>query len=463
MEERIVRFITALRSGGVRVSLAESADAFKAVEHMGVQERETFKLSLRATLVKDASSLPTFDELFPLFFGLGDIPPMSDMLDDMSPEEAQMLAQMLRQFNEQLRKMMEKLLRGQQLSQEELEQLAQLTGLNRMNDMRYRDWMAKRMMRALQFNEVQKALREMMELLAQMGMTKERLEQMRQLIRQNQQAMEEQINQFAGQRIAENMSQERPEENIDQLMERPFHALSDGDMQKLRKEVQRLANRLRSRIALRQKRAKTGQLDAKATIRSNLKHGGVPMEIKHRNHRLKPKLVVICDISTSMRPCSELMLSLVYALQDLITKTHAFAFIDHLEYISPDFAGRPASEANEAIQQVLVRMPPGYYSTDLGYALTNFAKDYMDTIDSRTTFIMVGDGRNNYNNPQLDIFRNMARRARRTIWINTEAPMLWGSGDSDMLKYAPLCDHVVIAATLGELTTAVDQLLADPS
>jgi hypothetical protein len=87
----------------------------------------------------------------------------------------------------------------------------------------------------------------------------------------------------------------------------------------------------------------------------------------------------------------------------------------------------------------------------------------MDTIDSRTTFIMVGDGRNNYNNPQLDIFRNMARRARRTIWINTEAPMLWGSGDSDMLKYAPLCDHVVIAATLGELTTAVDQLLADPS
>lgn len=459
MEERIVRFITALRAGGVRVSLAESADAFRAVEQMGVQEREAFKLSLRATLVKDASNLPTFDELFPLFFDSSDAPPMQDLMDDMTPEEAQMLAQLMRQFNEQLRKMMEKLLRGEQLSQQELEQLAQLTGLNRTDDLRYRDWMAKRMMKALQFDEVQKAMREMMELMAKLGMNKQRLEQMRELIKANQKALEEQVRQFAGQRIAENMSQERPEDNLDQLMDKPFSALSDGDMQKLRKEMQRLANRLRSRIALRQKRAKTGQLDAKGTIRANLKNGGVPIEIKHRDHRLKPKLVVICDISTSMRHCSELMLSLVHALQDLISKTHAFAFIDHLEYITPDFVGR---QANEAIQQVLVRMPPGYYSTDLGYALTNFEKDYLDTVDSRTTLLMVGDGRNNYNNPQLEIFKKMGRRARRTIWLNPEPPMLWGSGDSDMMKYAPLCDNVVVAATLGELTAAVDQLLAQP-
>jgi hypothetical protein len=462
MEERMVQFIAALRGGGVRVSLAESADAFSAVDMLGVQEREAFRLSLRATLIKDATSLPVFEELFPIFFGSADAPPMSDVTEEMSPEEAQMLAEALKMFNEKLRKMMEKLLRGEQLSQEELDQLGQLTGLNRMDDMRYRDWMAKRMQRAMRFEEVQKALREMMELMAQMGMSKQRLEQMRQLLQANQKGLEEQISKFAGQRIAENMSEQRPEDNIEELMDRPFNALSDSDMQKLRKEVGRLANRLRSRIALRQKRAKTGDLDAKGTIRANLKNGGVPIEIKHRNHRLKPKLVVICDISTSMRPCSELMLSLVYALQDLITKTHAFAFIDHLEYISPDFAGRPAGESNEAIQQVLVRMPPGHYSTDLGYSLAGFAREYMDTVDSRTTLIMVGDGRNNYNDPRLDIFRDLTRRARRTIWINTEPPMLWGSGDSDMPKYAPMCDNVVVAATLGELTAAVDNLLAQP-
>ncbi|HRW06374.1 MAG TPA: VWA domain-containing protein [Caldilineaceae bacterium] len=456
MEERIVQFIAALRAGGVRVSLAESADALNAVDILGVQDRESFRLSLRTTLVKEASGIPTFEELFPLFFGSGEVPPMNNIMEDMSPEEAQMLAQAMRMFNEQLRQMMEKLLRGEQLSQQEMERLGQMVGLNRMDDLRYQDWMAQRMIRAMRFKEVQEALKEMMELMQQMGMSKQRLEQLRELLKQNQQSMQDQMRQFAGQRIAENMSEQRPDQGIDELLNRPFNALSDGDMQKLRKEVHRLANRLRSRIALRQKRAKSGQLDAKATIRTNLKHGGVPIEIKHRDHRLKPKLVVICDISTSMRPCSELMLSLVHALQDVITKTHAFAFIDHLEYISPDFVGR---QANEAIHEVLVRMPPGYYSTDLGYSLTNFARDYLDTVDHRTTVIMVGDARNNYNNPQLDIFKKIARRSRRTIWINTEQPMLWGSGDSDMLDYAPLCDAVVIASTLGELTEAVDQML----
>jgi hypothetical protein len=277
-------------------------------------------------------------------------------------------------------------------------------------------------------------------------------------VQANQQALQEQVSRYAGQRIAENMSEaEPPAASLDELMDRPFRSLSDRDMDLLRKEVRRLANRLRSRIALRQKRAKTGQLDAKGTIRANLKHAGVPIEIKRKDRHLKPKLVVICDVSTSMRYCSELMLSLVYALQDLVTKTSAFAFIDHLEYISPEFQGR---EANQAIGAVLERMPPGYYSTDLGFALGQFAKDFLDTVDQRTTVIMVGDGRNNYNDPQLDVFQQLARRARRMIWINPEPPLLWGSGDSDMLQYAPLCNNVVMAATLGELTEAVDTLLS---
>ena len=459
MEDRIIKFIAALRAGGVRVSMAESADAFRAVEDLGVMDREDFRLSLRSTLVKDSNSLPVFDELFPLFFDSGDAPDMQNIMEDMSPEEAQMLAQALRMFNEKLRELMEKLLRGEQLSQEELSQLGNMVGLNRMDDLRYQDWMAKRMMRALQFDEVREAMRDMMELLNQMGMSKERLEQMRDLIKANEQALQEQMNRYAGQRIAENMSEQPPQgENIDELMDRPFGRLSDKEMQILREEVRRLANRLRSRIALRQKRAKTGQLDAKATIRANLKHDGVPIDIRHRDHRLKPKLVVVCDISTSMRYCSELMLSLVYQLQDVVTKTHAFAFIDHLEYITPDFEGR---QADEAIDNVLVRMPPGYYSTDLGYALEGFAKGFMDTVDRRTTVIMVGDARNNHNNPQLEIFKRIAERSRRTIWINPEPPAMWGSGDSDMLQYAPLCDNVAIAATLSQLTAAVDRLLGE--
>ena len=148
--------------------------------------------------------------------------------------------------------------------------------------------------------------------------------------------------------------------------------------------------------------------------------------------------------------------SLLYQMQDQISKTQAFAFIDHLEFISPHFRGRPAGEA---VREVLLRMPSGHYNTDLGNSLADFERHYLDTVDSRTTFILVGDGRNNYNNPRLDILERLARRSRRAIWLNPEAPALWGSGDSDMLLYAEKCDVILQVTNLTQLTSAVDRLL----
>ena len=457
MESRILQLISALRASGVRVSLAESAEAFSAVELMGIQDREHFRLSLRSTLIKDVRDLPVFDKLFPLFFGTGQPPPMmgGNPMDDMTPEEAQMLADALRQFAQSLRQRMERLMNGEPLTKSELESLGQIVGLNQTDDLRYQNWMAQRMMRALDYPEVREAMRELMEQLEQMGMSRERIEQLREQIRQNLQGMQEQINQFAGQRIAENLSQQPPSDAVDNLMNRPFEALSDSDKKILQREVKRLAAALRTRIALRQKRAKSGQLDPKATIRRNLKYQGVPMEIRYHDKTRKPKIVIICDISTSMRFCSELMLSFLFALQGQVRKTHAFAFIDHLEYISDDFKG---SNADEAIASVLWRMPSGHYNTDLGWSLDNFNKEHLDTLNGQTTLIIVGDGRNNYNDPRLDIFSLMTRRAARTIWLNPEAPHLW-FGDSDMSKYAPLCDDVLKVGNLRELVHAVDELL----
>jgi hypothetical protein len=456
MESRILQLISALRASGVRVSLAESAEAFSAVDLMGIQNREEFRLSLRATLVKDVKDLPTFDTLFPLFFGSGTPPEMGgNPSDDLTPEEIQMLAEALKNFAENLRQRMERLMNGEQLSRAELEALGQLVGLNQADNLNYQNWMTQRMMRAMAFPEVQKAMRELMEQLQQMGMGRERVEQLRELIQQNMQGIQGQIEQFAGERIAENLSEKPRGENIDNLMNRPFQALSDADKKVLQREVKRLAAALRTRIALRQKRMKSGQMDPKATIRANLKYHGVPMEIKHRDKVRKPKIVVICDVSTSMRFCSELMLSFLFALQGQVRKTHAFAFIDHLESISEDFTG---ANADEAIQSVLWRMPSGHYNTDLGWSLNDFKKEYMDTLNSGTTLLVVGDGRNNYNDPRLDIFSSMARRATRTIWLNPEPDYMW-NGDSDMHKYAPLCSNVLKVGNLRELANAVDELM----
>lgn len=457
MDERIIRFIHALRSNKVRVSLAESADALQALEALGIQDREVFRLALRSTLIKDSSSLPIFDELFSLFFDLNQHPPLADLSDDLTSEEARMIADALRQFNQDRRKMLERLLRGQQLSQEELERLGQMVGLSQADDLKHRAWMVQRMEKALKFKEVRNALRELLELLAEMGLNRERLDQIKRMLMANQEALRAQIRQYAGTRIAENLTRQPPEQRLNDLIDRPITTLTDKELELLRKEVRRLAAALRTRVALRQKRSKSGALDVKATIRANLKHGNVPIVLKHKNRTLKPKLVVLCDISTSMRTCSELMLALLFEMQDQISKTHAFAYIDHLEYISPDFQRR---EVREAVRNVLRRMPPGHYNTDLGFGLQNFADQYLDTIDKRSTFIIVGDGRNNYNDPRLDLFQEITRRSRRTIWLNPETPALWGAGDSDMLRYFPLCDQVFQAGTLAELSAAIDHLLS---
>lgn len=227
-------------------------------------------------------------------------------------------------------------------------------------------------------------------------------------------------------------------------------------MDLLRQQVRRLAARLRTRAALRQKRGKQGKLDSKATIRASLRYQGVPFELRYKQRRLKPKLVAILDVSTSMRPVAEFFLRLMYELQDQVQKTRSFAFIDHLEDVTADLA---SSQIDESVFVVLTKLPSGYYNTDLGYSLRQFQANHLDAVDSRTTVIVLGDGRNNYNDPGLDAFNHIGRRARKLIWMNPEYPAQWGTGDSDMPAYAPLCSELYQVRNLAQLTAAIDRIL----
>ena len=458
MDERIIAFIAALRAGGVRISLAESADAFHAIQTLGVTDRQAFRAGMQATLVKEQQDLAAFEALFPLFFSAaGAPPPMPDLRDDLSSAEARALQEAIQDFKERIQQLLERLLEGRSLTPEELERLARLVGLNQSDQLRYRNWMAQRMQRALGLEELRQMLRELQEKLLKTGFGESKAGQLIASMQANQQMLSEQIQRFAGQRIAENMAEAGQQQEPVDLLDRPFGSLTDQEITLLRKQVRRLANALRTSAALRQKRARSGHLDPKATIRANIKHGSVPIEIRFHDRTLKPRLVAICDISTSMRACSEFMLGLLYALQDQISKTHAFAFIDHLEYISPDFEG---ADANTAIHRVLRRLPSGHYNTDLGWSLQMFHSSYLDMVDRRTTLIIVGDGRNNYNNPGLDILQILKRRVRRIIWLNPEPRIAWGSGDSDMLKYEGLCDSIYQVGSMAQLTAAVDRLLS---
>lgn len=464
MDQRIVEFIAGLRAAGVRVSLAESADAFRAIEQIGITERDLFRAALRTTLVKDSADIPQFEKLFPLYFGSGG-PPLFDPDRELSRDDLQMLKAALRDMlgnDNRLRQLMKYLLEGMNPTRDELDQLGHRAGVPLARHPQQQQWLTRRMLRQLGMDqEFVRLMEQLIQKLEERGMSRESLRRVGQIAEENLRRLEEQFEQYVGAQIAHAAraakdSRERQPLRGPDLMHRSFSALSEREIDELRLQVRRLAARLRSRAALRQRRGKRGTLDAKRTIRANLRHANVPIELKHKRRHLKPKLVLICDISTSVRPVVEFMLRMVYELQDQIHSTHSFVFIDDVLDVSSEFAQhRPEI----AVERVLAENPPGYYNTNLGYALAHFCKDYLDKVDQRTTVIVLGDGRNNYLDPRLDAFQEIKKRARRIVWLNPEHPQLWGSGDSDMPQYVPHCDAVHQVGNLAQLAESIDRLL----
>jgi uncharacterized protein with von Willebrand factor type A (vWA) domain len=486
VDKRIVEFVAALRAAGVRVSIAESEDAFQAVQQMGVLDRRDFQDALRATLVKEARDRPTFDQLFSLYFGSGG-PPLMDLTQDLSPEEQQLLAQALQALLSQLRQAAESV-RSRESDDEVSE--ADARALERQLDslMQLLQWLLRGVNPAGEDPAVQgrgapplpgatewsnqlrrqlasygrQVLRQLMdalaELLAQMGMGQEAVEQLLEGMEANQQALSKQIAQQLGTAAARREAERFPQrkQDISSLMHRPFGRLTEREAEVLREQVRRLAAQLRSRAALRRKRGKRGIMDVKQIMRTNLRYGGVPLELKFKTRHQKPKLLLICDISTSMRPVVEFLLRLIYELQDQVASAHSFAFIDDLNDISPDFAEHTPQVA---IRTVLRRLPPGHYNTDLGRSLGTLMARFSGVVDPRTTVIFVGDARNNYNDPRLDLMERIQRRSKRIIWLNPEHPQQWGTGDSDMPAYLPYAHSVHRVSNLVELTAAVDKLL----
>ena len=75
------------------------------------------------------------------------------------------------------------------------------------------------------------------------------------------------------------------------------------------------------------------------------------------------------------------------------------------------------------------------------------------------TFIIIGDGRSNYANPEAGILDDMREKCRRLIWLNPETEMFWYSGDSEMRIYEGLCDEVRPCANLYQLTEFIRELV----
>ena len=459
MDKRMVDFIRALRASGVRISLAESIDAMHGVDEIGVNDKEQFRAAMKTTLVKENKDHDKFEYFFPLFFGSNQ-PPMQDIMDNMSPEQQQMLQQALEALMgsmDALRDLLKQLLEGKPFDQDQLDKAGQQSGLDQASEMGQRPWFERRMQRQMNMQQLQQAIEQLLEMLQQMGMDGKSLQELREMLQENAEGLSDQVSQYVGATMAQQMADAEPQPKPD-LQDVPFTRLSDADVEQIRDEIRRLAARLRSRAALRQKKAKTGTLDTRRMMRANMKYDSVPLELKFKSHHVKPALVLICDVSTSMRYCAEFLLTLIYELQDQVAKTDSFIFIGDLTEISMVFE---ELEPMTAVEKVLTENRPGYYNTDLGNSMNTFREDHFNTVTSKTTVIILGDGRNNYNDPRIDIMKEVMGRSRRLLWFNPEPPSQWGTGDSDMLQYAPVSSGVYRVSNLRELAAAVDKILVD--
>lgn len=459
MQKRMVEFIRALRAAGVRISLAESQDAVYGTDIIGVYDPDHFRATLKTTLVKEARDQHLFDYFYPLFFA-SNTPPLQNIPDNLTGEERQMLEQAMRSLAgqmEALKQLLQQLLDGQAFSDEQLHDMGSQSGMNSANEMSQRPWFERRMNRQAGMQQIQEMIEQLLELLEEMGMSQETLDQMREMLEQNAEGLSEQISNYVGATLAQRMATQEPQPKPD-LLDVPFNRLGQDEIDQIRDEIRRLAARLRSRAALRQRKAKAGRPDPRRTMRANMRYGGTPIELKYKTRHVKPSLVVICDVSTSVRYCTEFLLTLIYELQDQVARTHSFIFIADLTDISMAFK---EYEPQEAVQRVLEENRPGYYNTDLGNSLNTFKHDHMGLITSKTTVIILGDGRNNYNNPRLDIAQDIQRKSRRLLWFCPEPQSQWGTGDSDMHQYAAYADGVYYVNTLRDLANAVDKILVD--
>lgn len=456
MQERIVEFVRGLRAGGVVVSTAEGLDAFAAIDVLGTHDRTLFRESLRATLIKRESDFEVFNELFPLYFSTNDLP-LQNALEELSADEQGMVQEALEGFDERMSQLLDWLTNGEGPTDEELQQMMQSSGIRWADSPASAVWVTRRMLQQMGFTQLEDKLAELAQRLRDLGMGQESIMRVMGVIETNR----DELGQFVSQQVRYEISRRRAERPRDlhgsDLTHKSFQALSAADMDTLRREIRRLVTQLRTRSALRRKREHRGQFSARQTIRHSQRYGGVPLEIKFRKKKLKPDIVLIFDVSNSMQTMLEFLLYFVLEMQDQVSRLRSFAFYDNLGEVSDIVNNAHHTEMGPLFRQIQKAIPGYLFRTNLGYSLNTFYQHHLNAVRNSSTVIIIGDGRNNYADPRLDLVKELQRRAKKLIWFTPESEQIWGSGDSDLDKYAPLCDEVYLVKNLAQLSQAIDK------
>jgi len=463
LNERLLEFSNLLRRNGLRVSLAENMDTFRALSVVGLGDRETVRATLRASMVKRTIDIPTFEQLFTLFFS-----GLADAITQATAATSQALGLDDADFQRLLEEL-ERLLRERGI---ELSPLARaLLGAD--------GGRLERMLREAgeraRIGDIQQGFQEgrfahgvaselgLGALVREIERLKEQLQdgdaRFARYLERRLQDLNDMIKALVRGQLERQDVARRDHERLAALSDKSFFYLTEEEIRRMQEAVQKLAQRLRNVISIRRRRARRGKFDSSGTLRRNLQYGGVPFRIVwDRRKKEKPQVMVLCDVSDSVRNVSRFMLQFVYSLQDLYSKVRSFIFVSEVGEITRLFEEQDIHQAIEtALRGDVINV---YAHSDFGRAFKGFHRDYIAAVNKRTTVIVLGDARNNYNLPHDWVLKEIRQRAKQLIWLNPENRMTWGFGDSEMDHYGPHCTLVEECRNLGQLYRVIDRLVA---
>ncbi|SHG64535.1 VWA domain-containing protein [Geodermatophilus nigrescens] len=228
-----------------------------------------------------------------------------------------------------------------------------------------------------------------------------------------------------------------------ELARAPVERITEAERARIEDSLRRLAGSLHGGLTHRKRQSPRGRVDVSRTMRRNLRYDGVPFRpVTTRLAEDKPRLVVVADVSLSVRTAARFSLHVVHALQDLFAQVRTFAFVDDVVEITDLFDEHPLEHALGLVFGGDVIDVDA--SSDYGTVFARLAADHSGAFSRRSTLLVLGDGRGNGNAPRLDVFADLTRRVRETIWLTPEPRYSWALGGCDLPAYAEHCDRVEV-------------------
>ncbi len=458
----LVEFVEALRAQGISVGPSETVDAGRVMAAVGLGDRAVLREGLACAVLRRPDHRDTYDVIFDLFFpaALGSRTVLSGdddgnaESDGLPPADLEaMRAALLDLLTENEAADIDERLAAM------VAQIVQVYG--RYQSSRGPSYSSYQALKAMGLDELEGRL--LAGLLAPHGeeptptqdqiakaLAAQRIAQMRKMVETE-----------TKRRTAEQLGREHVQMyGVPQLAENVEFLRASGDqLRQMRRVVAPLARTLATRLAARRRRSRSGEIDLRKTLRKSMSTGGVPIDVVLKKpHPARPELVVLCDVSGSVAGFSHFTLLLVHALRQQFSRVRVFAFIDTTDEVTELFG--PDADLAVAVQRITreaaVYTRDGH--SDYGHAFVSFLDRYPNVLSPRSSLLILGDGRNNYRNPETELLTRMVSASRHAHWLNPEPRHLWGSGDSAVPRYQELITmHECRSAK--QLAAVIDALL----